>query len=65
MEELDVLQSPTVKADKGKYNEFPIPFNFPKGPEFYSVEKGMPTNRAARRAMAKQARRKGGRRGRS
>jgi hypothetical protein len=65
MEELDVLQSPTVKADKGKYNEFPIPFNFPKGPEFYSVENGMPMNRAARRAMAKQARRKGGRRGRS
>jgi hypothetical protein len=58
MTELDVLQSPTMKAVKGKYHEFPMPFNFSKGPEFYSAENGMPMNRAARRAMAKQARSK-------
>lgn len=58
MAELDVLQSPTVRAIKGKCHEFPMPFNFSKGSEFYSAENGMPMNRAARRAMAKQARSK-------
>ena len=58
MADLDVLQSQTVKAIKGKDHEFPIPFNFSKGSDFYSAETGMPMNRAARRAMAKRARRR-------
>jgi hypothetical protein len=58
MAELDVLQSPTVKAVSGKDHEFPMPFAFSHGPEFYSAENGIPMNRAARRAMAKQARSK-------
>ncbi len=57
MTELEVLQSATFQA-KGKNNEFPMPFHFSKGPNFYSSENGMPMNRAARRAMAKEARHK-------
>lgn len=57
MEELAVLQSPTMKAFRDRDHEFPIPFNFSEGPEFLSTD-GFPMNRAARRAMAKRARSK-------
>lgn len=56
MAELDVLQSATFKS-KRKNDEFPMPFHFSKGPDFYSAENGMLMNRATRRAMAKRARR--------
>jgi hypothetical protein len=58
MAELDVLQSPTVKVIEGEDHEFPLPFNFSQGPEFYSADNGMPMNRAARRATAKRRRKK-------
>ena len=55
--ELDVLQSPTTKAN-GKEHEFPIAFNFSKGTEFHSTENKIPMNRAARRSVARQTRKK-------
>jgi len=56
MEELDILQSATLTAVKGKAVEFPVPFR-PHKPSFIPPEAfGM--NRAARRALAKQDRRK-------
>lgn len=55
MEELDVLQAPTMNPLRGREHEFPMPFNFSRQPEFYSA---MPMNRAQRRATAKQERRK-------
>jgi len=56
MKELEVLQSPLIKPIKGQDHEFPMPFNFETGPEFFSAHNGIPMNRAARRAMAKRAR---------
>lgn len=58
MEELEILQAPTIQAFRKKDHEFPIPFSFKKAAEFRSASDGMPMNRAARRAMAKDARRK-------
>ncbi|HBO0902006.1 TPA: hypothetical protein L4E45_003453, partial [Pseudomonas aeruginosa] len=59
MEELDVLQTPAqeVECFGGKSHEFPMPFNF-GGPKFYDYESGAPMNRAERRRMAREARKK-------
>ena len=58
MAELDILRSPTKFTVSGMANEFPMPFNFSKRPEFLSAEDGMPMNRKARRAMSKRARKR-------
>ncbi|MCO2789301.1 hypothetical protein FA287_11330 [Pseudomonas aeruginosa] len=59
MEELDVLQTPAqeVECFGGKSHEFPMPFNL-GGPKFYDYESGVPMNRAERRRMAREARKK-------
>lgn len=59
MEELDVLQVPTedVQYFGRKGHEFPMPFNF-GGPKFYEYESGTAMNRAKRRRMAREARKK-------
>jgi len=60
MEELDVLQTPAkdVQYFGRRGHEFPMPFNF-GGPKFYEYESGAPINRAERRRMAREARKKG------
>ncbi|MFC7286486.1 hypothetical protein ACFQPC_00415 [Herminiimonas glaciei] len=59
MGELDVLQAPTedVQYFGRKGHEFPMPFNF-GGPKFYEYESGTAMNRAERRRMAREARKK-------
>ena len=57
IKELDVLQAlaEDVQYFGRKGHEFPMPFNF-DGPKFYEYGFGVPTNRAERRRMAREAR---------
>jgi len=59
MEELDVLQTPAkdLKFFGSRGHEFPMPFNF-AGTKFNDLETGMPMNRAARRKMEREAKKK-------
>jgi len=59
MEELDVLQAPAedVQYFGSKGHEFPMPFNF-DGPKFNKYGSGASMNRAERRRMAREARKK-------
>lgn len=59
MEELDVLQTPAkdLQLFGTRGHEFPMPFNF-AGPKFYEFGTGAPMNRAARRKMEREGKKK-------